>query len=75
MRFSAILRRIARHTPHNCRPDWPLRLYSVRRQRVSTESAFDYAIIRVVPNVERQEFINAGVVLFCKSRRFLGIAS
>lgn len=32
---------------------------------------FDYAIIRVVPRVEREEFINAGVILSCPDRRFL----
>ena len=32
---------------------------------------FEYAIIRVVPRVERQEFLNVGVALFCQSRRFL----
>ena len=36
-------------------------------------SSFDYAIIRVVPRVEREEFINAGVVLFCATQRFLGV--
>ncbi|AKF79449.1 Protein of unknown function [Myxococcus fulvus] len=35
-------------------------------------SSFDYAIIRVVPRVEREEFINVGVVLFCTTQRFLG---
>ena len=34
-------------------------------------SSFDYAIIRVVPRVEREEFINAGVILYCLTRRFL----
>lgn len=34
-------------------------------------SSFDYAVIRVVPRVEREEFLNAGVVLFCLERRFL----
>ena len=34
-------------------------------------AAFDYAILRVVPRVERQEFVNAGVVMFCLERRFL----
>ncbi len=34
-------------------------------------ASFDYAILRVVPRVERQEFINAGVVLFCRERRYL----
>ena len=32
---------------------------------------FDYTIVRVVPRVERQEFVNVGVILFCKARRFL----
>ena len=35
-------------------------------------NTFEYAIIRVVPRIERGEFINAGVVLFCRTRRFLG---
>lgn len=34
--------------------------------------AFEYTVIRVVPRVERAEFLNAGVVLICRSRRFLG---
>jgi hypothetical protein len=33
--------------------------------------AFDYAVVRVVPRVEQEEFINAGVILFCRERRFL----
>lgn len=33
--------------------------------------SFDYALIRVVPRVEREEFINAGVILYCLTRRFL----
>ena len=33
---------------------------------------FQYAIVRVVPRIERGETINAGVVLFCRPRRFLG---
>ena len=36
------------------------------------QSSYDYAIVRVVPRVERGEFINAGVILFCRTRRFLG---
>ena len=34
-------------------------------------SSFDYAIIRVVPRVERGEHVNAGVILFCLERDFL----
>lgn len=33
--------------------------------------SFDYAIIRVVPRVERGELLNAGVLLFCLQRDFL----
>jgi hypothetical protein len=35
-------------------------------------SAFDYAVIRVVPRVEREEFVNAGLVFLCLERQFLG---
>lgn len=35
-------------------------------------SAFAYAIVRVVPRVERGERFNAGVVLFCRQLDFLG---
>jgi hypothetical protein len=34
-------------------------------------SSFDYAVIRVVPRVERGELVNAGVILFCLERDFL----
>jgi hypothetical protein len=33
--------------------------------------AYDYALIRVVPRVERGEFVNVGVVLSCQGNRFL----
>ncbi|MEZ4657612.1 MAG: DUF3037 domain-containing protein [Caldilineaceae bacterium] len=34
-------------------------------------SAYIYVVLRVAPNVEREEFINVGVVLYCRARRFL----
>ncbi len=34
---------------------------------------FEYAIIRVVPQVEREEFFNVGAILFSKRKKFLGI--
>lgn len=37
-----------------------------------TRTSFDYAVLRVAPRVEREEFVNAGVILFCLQRRFLG---
>ena len=36
-----------------------------------TQSRYDYAVIRVVPKVDREEFINAGVILSCPDRSFL----
>lgn len=36
-----------------------------------TPSSFDYAVVRVVPHVEREEFINVGIILFCRTQRFL----
>ena len=32
---------------------------------------FEYAVIRVVPRVEREEFLNVGVIVFCSAKRFL----
>ncbi len=32
---------------------------------------YDYTVVRVVPRVERGEFVNAGVILSCESRAFL----
>jgi hypothetical protein len=32
---------------------------------------FQYAVIRVVPRIEREEFVNAGVVVFCRTRSYL----
>jgi hypothetical protein len=38
----------------------------------AARSPFQYAAFRIVPRVERGEAVNAGVVLFCRPRRFLG---
>ena len=35
------------------------------------QQAFEYAVIRVVPKVEREEFMNVGVILYCQSLTFL----
>lgn len=34
---------------------------------------YEYAVIRVVPRVEREEFVNVGIVLFCKQSRFIRV--
>lgn len=32
---------------------------------------FEYAVIRIVPKVEREEFCNVGIILYCKDQKFL----
>lgn len=32
---------------------------------------FQYAVLRVVPRIEREEFVNVGVIVFCRTRGFL----
>ncbi len=36
-----------------------------------TLHSFDYAVLRIVPRVEREEFLNAGVILLCLKQDFL----
>jgi hypothetical protein len=38
---------------------------------VHAQCSYDYAVIRVVPRVERQEFLNAGVILWCQEQDLL----
>lgn len=47
--------------------------YSTTKLPMPDMESFEYAVIRVVPSVAREEFINVGVVLYCKSKRYLGI--
>lgn len=39
-----------------------------------TQRVYDYAVIRIVPRVEREEFINAGVIVSCQGARTLTAA-
>ena len=38
---------------------------------MSQKLQYEYAIVRIVPAVEREEFVNAGVILFCKKEKFI----
>lgn len=38
---------------------------------MSERHSFDYAIVRVVPHTEREEFMNVGVILSCQAANFL----
>src|ERR1700730_8983655 len=42
-----------------------------RRQSVHDLRTYDYAIVRVVPRVDRGEFVNAGIILSCDIERVL----
>lgn len=35
--------------------------------------AYNYAYVRVVPRIEVSEFLNVGVILFCRTKRFLDV--
>tara|TARA_R110000868_G_scaffold57476_3_gene177427 strand:- start:2034 stop:2417 length:384 start_codon:yes stop_codon:yes gene_type:complete len=37
------------------------------------KNLYEYAVIRVVPRVEREEFLNVGIVLFCKKAKFIKV--
>jgi len=38
---------------------------------VHAQRSYDHAVIRVVPRVERQEFVNVGVIVWCQEQDFL----
>jgi hypothetical protein len=37
---------------------------------MSARTLYEYAVVRVVPRVEREEFVNVGVALYCKKFRY-----
>jgi hypothetical protein len=39
---------------------------------VSGRDVFEYALVRVVPRIERGEMINAGVLVYCRARSYVG---
>lgn len=41
------------------------------KHKMQERELFEYAVIRIVPRVEREEFINVGVVLYCRGQNFL----
>lgn len=43
------------------------------KPKMQEKHLFEYAVIRIVPRVEREEFVNAGVILYCASQRFLKV--
>lgn len=39
---------------------------------MNERTVYEYAVVRVVPRVEREEFINVGVALYCRKQKFAG---
>ncbi len=37
------------------------------------QHVFEYAVIRIVPKAEREEFLNVGVILYCSKQKFLQV--
>lgn len=37
------------------------------------KNLYEYAVIRVLPRVEREEFLNVGIILFCKTEKYLQV--
>src|SRR6266513_682834 len=46
-------------------------MFSWRRRSVRDHYPYDYAVFRIVPRVEREEFVNVGVIVSCPARDFL----
>ena len=42
-----------------------------KKHEMQETHTFEYAVIRVVPRVEREEFLNVGVILYCRTHQFL----
>lgn len=40
---------------------------------MSERTVYEYAVVRVVPRVERDEFVNVGVALYCRRQRYADV--
>jgi hypothetical protein len=54
------------------RPDRGRRAWNRGGPVTDQPEVFEYAVLRVVPRVDRGEAINAGVLVYCRPRRYLG---
>ncbi|MFC8675239.1 DUF3037 domain-containing protein [Streptomyces griseorubiginosus] len=45
----------------------------IKGGRVSERDVFEYAVLKVVPRVERGECINAGVLVYCRAKAYVGV--
>lgn len=45
----------------------------IRGGRTDDREVFEYALLRVVPRIERGEGINAGVLVYCRAKAYVGV--
>ncbi|MFF7052567.1 DUF3037 domain-containing protein [Streptomyces griseorubiginosus] len=45
----------------------------IKGGRVSERDVFEYVLLKVVPRVERGECINAGVLVYCRAKAYVGV--
>ncbi|MFF0087110.1 DUF3037 domain-containing protein [Streptomyces canus] len=45
----------------------------IRGGRTDDREVFEYALLRVVPRVERGECMNAGVLVYCRAKAYVGV--
>jgi hypothetical protein len=40
---------------------------------MNKKQVYEYAVLRIVPKVEKEEFINVGVIMYCRHLKYIGI--
>lgn len=48
-------------------------MFLLKKRKMPGKELFEYAVVRIVPQVEREEFLNVGVVLYCRGQRLLAM--
>jgi hypothetical protein len=47
---------------------WTILKFSLKKPKMQEKHLYEYSVIRVVPRVEREEFLNVGIIVFAKKR-------
>ena len=67
--------RLYHNTGMRTRHSWyralKIQIFSSKKPNMRENHLFEYAVIRVVPHVEREEFLNVGIILYCANQKFL----
>src|SRR6478609_10554083 len=54
--------------------DFHIQKYLYKKPMKHEQHLFEYAVIRVTPRVEREEFLNVGVIVYCHALKFLEVS-